>query len=65
MHISHRIRVCVKHDGEEEPILKTARARIRSRLLDRLCGAPYSVLVLTPSGVRVDAVEIREEREKP
>ena len=48
--------------GGEETLLKTARASLRSRLLRRFVGDQYAVLVLTPVGMNVDAVEIHESR---
>jgi hypothetical protein len=47
-------------DGGEETLLKTARTSLRSRLLRRFVGDRYAVLVLTPVGKHVDAVEIHE-----
>ena len=61
MRLSQRIRVNVlRQDGGKEAVLKTARATFRSRLLRRFVGDQYAVLVLTPVGRHVDAVEIRE-----
>ena len=48
--------------GGEETLLKTARTSLRSRLLRRFVGDQYAVLVLTPVGRHVDAVEIHESR---
>ena len=64
MRLRQRIRVNVaRPDGGKETVLKTARATLRSRLLRRFVGDQYAVLVLTPVGMNVDAVEIRESRE--
>ena len=64
MRLRQRIRVSVSGpDGGKETVLKTARTSIRSRLLSRFVGDRYSVLVLTPVGVDVDAVEIHESRD--
>ena len=64
MRLRQRIRVSVSRpDGGKETVLKTARTSIRSRLLSRFVGDRYSVLVLTPVGVDVDAVEIHESRD--
>ena len=61
MRLRQRIRVSVSGpDGGKEAVLKTARATLRSRLLRRFVGDQYAVLVLTPVGQNVDAVEIRE-----
>ena len=61
MRLSQRIRVSVSRpDGGKEAVVKTARASLRSRLLSRFVGNQYAVLVLTPVGMNVDAVEIRE-----
>ena len=61
MRLRQRIRVNVSRpDGGEETVLKTARATLRSRLLRRFVGDRYAVLVLTPVGMNVDAVEIHE-----
>ncbi len=63
MRLSQRIRVSVSRpDGGKEAVVKTARTSLRSRLLRRFVGDRYSVLVLTPVGMNVDAVEIRETR---
>ena len=61
MRLRQRIRVNVSRPGGgEETVLKTARATLRSRLLRRFVGDQYAVLVLTPVGMHVDAVEIYE-----
>ena len=61
MKLRQRVRVNVcRPDGVEEVVLKTARTSIRSRLLRRFVGDQYAVLVLTPVGMHVDAVEIHE-----
>jgi hypothetical protein len=63
MRLKQRIRVSVSGpDGGKEAVLKTARATLRSRLLSRFVGDRYAVLVLTPVGRNVDAVEIHESR---
>ena len=63
MRLKQRIRVSVSGpDGGKETVLKTARATLRSRLLSRFVGDQYAVLVLTPVGRNVDAVEIHESR---
>ena len=64
MRLRQRIRVSVSRpDGGKEAVLKTARTTLRSRLLRRFVGDRYSVLVLTPVGMDVDAVEIHESRD--
>ena len=64
MRLRQLVRVSVSRpDGGKEALLKTARATLRSRLLRRFVGDQYAVLVLTPVGQNVDAVEIRESRE--
>ena len=64
MRLRQRIRVNVcRPDGAEETVLKTARATLRSRLLRRFVGDRYAVLVLTPVGRHVEAVEVRESKE--
>lgn len=64
MRLRQRIRVNVSRpDGGKEAVLETARGRLRSRLLRRLVGDRYAVLVLTPVGRNVDAVEVYESRE--
>ncbi len=64
MRLKQRIRVSVSGpDGGKEAVLKTARATLRSRLLNRFVGDQYAVLVLTPIGRNVDAVEIHESRD--
>ena len=63
MRLKQRIRVSVSGpDGGKEAVLKTARATLRSRQLSRFVGDRYAVLVLTPVGRNVDAVEIHESR---
>ncbi len=60
MRLRQLVRVSVQRpDGGKEALLKTARATLRSRLLRRFVGDQYAVLVLTPVGQNVDAVEIR------
>ena len=64
MKLRHRVRVNVcGPGGGKEAVLKTAQGNIRSRLLRRLVGNQYAVLVLTPVGMHVDTVEIHETRE--
>ena len=64
MRLRQRIRVNVRRpDGGEEAVLKTARTSLRSRVLRRFVGDQYAVLVLTPVGMNVDAVEIHESRD--
>ena len=64
MRLRQLVRVSVSRpDGGKEALLKTARSSLRSRLLRRFVGDQYAVLVLTPVGQSVDAVEIRESRE--
>lgn len=64
MRLRQRIRVNVtRPGGGGETVLKTARATLRSRLLRRFVGDQYAVLVLTPVGEHVDAVEIHESRD--
>ena len=64
MRLRQRIRVSVcRPDGAEETVMKTARATLRSRLLRRFVGGRYAVLVLTPTGRHVEAVEVREAKE--
>ena len=66
MRLKQRIRVSVSGpDGGKVAVLKTARATLRSRLLRRFVGDRYAVLVLTPVGRNVDAVEIHESRTGP
>ena len=61
MRLRQLVRVNVSRPGGgEETLLKTARASLRSRLLRRFVGDRYAVLVLTPVGMNVDAVEIHE-----
>ena len=43
-----------------EPVLESARTSLRSRLLRRLVGDSYAVLVITPKGRSVRSVEIHE-----
>ncbi len=63
MRLRQRIRVNVSGpDGGKEAVLETAQASLRCRLLRRLVGDRYAVLVLTPVGSHVDSVEIHEDR---
>ena len=50
-------------DGGKETVFKAARGKYRSRFLRRFVGDQYAVLVLTPVGRNVDAVEIHESRD--
>ena len=62
MRIMHRIRVNVtRASGAKECVLKTARLTLRSRLLTKLVGQEYAVMVLMPAGINVDSVEVREK----
>ena len=64
MRLRQLVRVSVSRpDGGKEALLKTARATLRSRLLRRFVGDQYAVLVLTPVGMNVDAVESHESRD--
>ena len=61
MRLKQRIRVNVSGpDGGKEAVLETARGTLRSRLLSRLVGDQYAVLLITPVGMNVDSVEIHE-----
>ena len=63
MRLRQLVRVNVSRpDGGEETLLKTARTTLRSRLLRRFVGDQYAVLVLTPVGRHVEAVEVRQSR---
>ncbi len=63
MRLRQVVRVNVSRPGGgEETLLKTARTSLRSRLLRRFVGDQYAVLVLTPVGKHVDAVEIHESK---
>ncbi len=62
MRLRQRIRVNVSRPGGgKEAVLETVRGSLRSRALRKLVGDRYAVLVLTPVGMNVDAVEIREK----
>lgn len=64
MKLRHRVRVHVcRPDGGKEAVLEAAQGTLRSRLLRRLVGDQYAVLVLTPAGMKVDSVEITERKE--
>ena len=64
MRLRQVVRVNVSRPGGgEETLLKTARTSLRSRLLRRFVGDRYAVLVLTPVGKHVDAVEIHESHD--
>jgi hypothetical protein len=63
MRLRQLVRVNVSRpDGGEETLLKTARTTLRSRLLRRFVGDQYAVLVLTPVGRHVEAVEVRQSK---
>lgn len=63
MKLRHKVRVNVSRPGGgKEAVLETARGSFRSRVLQRLVGDQYAVLVLTPVGMTVDSVEIHESR---
>ena len=64
MRLRQVVRVNVSRPGGgEETLLKTARSTLRNRLLRRFVGDQYAVLLLTPVGMNVDAVEIHESRD--
>ena len=61
MKLSHRVRISVSGpETDREPVLESARTSLRSRLLRRLVGDSYAVLVITPKGRSVRSVEIHE-----
>ena len=63
MKLRHRVRVNVcRPGGDKEAVLETAQGTLRSRLLRRLAGDQYAVLLLTPVGMRVESVEIHENK---
>ena len=63
MRLRQVVRVNVSRPGGgEETLLKTARTSLRSRLLRRFVGDQYAVLVLTPVGRHVEAVEVRQSK---
>ena len=64
MRLRQRIRVNVSRPGGgKEAVVETARGSLRSRLLRRLVGDQYAVLLITPVGMSVDTVEIHESKE--
>ncbi len=65
MRLKQRIRVHVASSTEEEKVLEMLRGKLRSRLLTRLCGNQYAVLLLVPTGKHVKAVEIVESNSDP
>ena len=61
MRISQKVRVHVaRESGEPERVLRTVNGSVRSRMLSRLIGNRYSVMIITPEGDHVEAVEVRE-----
>ncbi len=61
MKLKRKVRVNVCGPGEErEAVLKTAQGSLRSRILRRLLGDRYDVVILTPLGTSVDMIEIHE-----
>ncbi len=61
-----RVRVHVSRaGGGKDTAVEAVRCTLRSRLLTRLAGNRYSVLVLTPVGMNVEAVEIVEKDKPP
>ena len=64
MRVRQVVRVNVSRpDGGDETVFKAVNGKYRSRFLRRLVGDKYAVLVITPVGRHVDAVEIHESRE--
>ena len=64
MRVRQVVRVNVSRpDDGDETVFKAVNGKYRSRLLRRLVGDKYAVLVITPVGRHVDAVEIHESRE--
>lgn len=64
MRVRQVVRVNVSRpDGGDETVFKAVNGKYRSRLLRRFVGDKYAVLVITPVGRYVDAVEIHESRE--
>ena len=62
MKLRQRVLVSVTRPEGEEKVLSTARGRLRSRVLRKLAGDRFAVLVLTPESMKIDSVEIRESR---
>jgi len=63
MKLTQRVRVHVSGAGEEEEkVLETLQGSWRSRLLTRLLGNRYGVLLLIPKGKNVESVEIDERK---
>lgn len=61
MKLKHHVRVNVSGPtGGKVPVLDSVETSFRSRLLRRLVGDSYAVLVLTPVGHSVSSVEVRE-----
>ena len=65
MRLSQRVRVRVSGSGNEEALLETVRGSFRSRLVSRLLGNRYGVVVLIPRGKNVESVEIVESAKPP
>ena len=65
MRFSHRVRVHVARSGKRETVVETARGKLRSRVLTRLLGDQYGVVLVVPRGIHVDSVEVVESVKPP
>ena len=61
MKLSHRVRVRVGRTR----VVETARGSLRSRILTRLLGNRYGIVLVVPQGANVEAVEIVESDPAP
>ena len=65
MRFSHRVRIHVGRSGMRETVVETARGKLRSRVLSRLLGDQYGVMLVIPRGMHVDSVEVVESVKPP
>ena len=65
MRFSHRVRVHVARSGKRETVVETARGKLRSRVLTRLLGDQYGVMLVIPREMHVDSVEVVESVKPP
>ena len=66
MKLSQRVRVHVAGPGGDRgPVVETARGSLRSRMLARILGDRYGVLLVMPRGTHVESVEVVESAKPP
>ena len=67
MKLSQRVRVYVSgaEDDSREKVVETARGSVRSRVLSRLLGNRYGLMLIMPCGMHVESVEVVESAKPP